>query len=90
MKIYATFANRKACPEASELVCAWDEFCIEGNHEGWEADRQKALDAFGSDLLRHATFEIDIPIAQVDAALDPESQGEIPAAMRRDPEEAAS
>jgi hypothetical protein len=89
MKIYATFANRHYAPEASELVCAWDEFCIEGNYEGWEADRQKALDSFGSDLLRHATFEIEVPMDEVDAALNPDAQGTLQASsIRRDPEDA--
>lgn len=71
MKIIATFANRAYDPEEVELVCAWDEFSVDNNHEGWEADRRDSLASWGNDLLRHVTVEIDVEMGDIYEALDP-------------------
>lgn len=33
--------------DAPEIVLCWDEFCIEGNEDGWIEARLKALETYG-------------------------------------------
>ena len=71
MLILATFANRKYDPENStELVVAWDEFCVEGNPDGYDEERDKALASWGDDLLRWVEVEIEVPMAEIEKALN--------------------
>src|SRR5690349_13750049 len=70
MLILATFANRKWDPENStELVVAWDEFSVEGNPDGYDQERDKALASWGDDLLRWVEVEIEVPMDEVDKVL---------------------
>lgn len=71
MKIFATFANRKYDPDVVELIDAWDEFSADENYSGYEASRKAAIESWGGDLLRWVTVEIDVPAAEIYAALDP-------------------
>lgn len=65
MRIWATFINRKHDPKAAELVTAWDEFSIEENPEGYDADVAASVKACQPDVLHSATVEIIIPDSQV-------------------------
>lgn len=71
MIVVATFANRKYDPEVIELVCAWDEYSVDSNPKGWEEDRAKSLASWGDELLRAVDVEINVPMSQVEAALNP-------------------
>ena len=35
--------------DVPEVVECWDEYCIEGNPDGWEEARSKALKKYGDD-----------------------------------------
>jgi hypothetical protein len=65
MKIVATFANFTYDADVIELACAWDEYSMDANYEGWEKDKKKTLDAYGDDLLHHVDVEIEVPMASV-------------------------
>ena len=63
MKIVAIFAQERDYPdEGIELLTAWDEYCIDGNPEGFEEDVRKNIEARGGhdDLdVRQVVIEID-------------------------------
>lgn len=71
MKIIATFANRTHEPDAVELVCAWDEYSIDANYEGWVEDKQKQLGSWGNELLNSVDVEIEIDVTEIWKRLDP-------------------
>ena len=72
-EITTTWANRKYDPHTPELVCAWDEYSIDNNYDGWVEDKQKALNSWGEDLLSHVDIVIYVPFEVVDQALNPAS-----------------
>ena len=64
MLIYVLFAQRKEdYPEqyAPEVLVAWDEFCVDGNLEGWEETKKRAIEACGDQLT--ATREITLSVS---------------------------
>lgn len=65
MRIYATFVNWKHAPKEIEMVCAWDEFSVDNNPDGYEKDRADSLKSYEPDYLHAATVEIIIPESQV-------------------------
>jgi len=67
MILLATFANRHYDPEEFELVHCWDEYCVEGNVDGYEESRQEALDSWGDDLARWVTVQLELPDEAVKA-----------------------
>jgi len=72
MKIIATFANRVHDPEIVELVCAWDEYSVDANYEGWQEDRRHQLDSWDDDLLRSVDVEIEVNMSKIYEVLIPE------------------
>lgn len=71
MKILATFVNFKHDDELIELVHAWDEYCADGNYDGYTKTRDEAVASYGDDILNHVTVTIDINETAVIHALNP-------------------
>lgn len=66
MRIRATFINRSYDPTHIELVHAWDEFSIDDNPEGYEADLAEDLATYQPDVLKVVTVDIAIPYSALD------------------------
>jgi hypothetical protein len=58
--IATLWVTRKSEPGHPELVCAWDEFDIEGNWEGWAEACRKAKESIGDDLDQYRYFDVVI------------------------------
>lgn len=61
MRIHTVWAVRTYSPDEPELVTAWDEFSVDSNPEGFDADVQKSLASWGSDLGTHRRIDFIIP-----------------------------
>jgi len=67
--IATLWVSRKSCPgDPPEMVAAWDEWCIEGNWEGWAEACDKALASLGDDLDQHRYFSIRVPFDQIEGS----------------------
>lgn len=49
-----------------ECVCAWDEWSIEGNWEGWRNAVAEALKSIGEDLWQYRTFNLRVPLDPIE------------------------
>ena len=71
MKILATFVNWKHDPEAIDLVCAWDEYSVDNNFDGYTKDRDQSIASYGTEIQGSVTVEIVIDANEVLSALNP-------------------
>jgi hypothetical protein len=78
VNLYALFALRKG-EDIPELLEAWDEYSVDGNWDGWEAARTKALASIGDELHSSAIITITVPVEPIEQALNPrvEVTGEV-------------
>lgn len=61
-----------------ELMVAWDEFCVDGNPEGYAEDKKKAIESWGDDLAAQREIVISVPTDQIEAAFRaPTIQGNV-------------
>lgn len=51
-----------------ELMVAWDEYCVDNYAEGYENEKQEAIDSWKDDLVAHRELRISVPIDQVESA----------------------
>lgn len=70
MDIYATFANTKDFPDEMELVAAWNEYRVDNNPDGYEAEVSKGLESLGDQLYRNVKVKITISTADEMAIFD--------------------
>lgn len=62
IEIRTLWGTRKGFgPEYAELMVAWDEYCIDANPEGFDADCEKAIASWGDDVeaARFITIRVD-------------------------------
>lgn len=59
MKIYTLWGKRP--DDTTELMVAWDEYCVDGNPEGFEEALAEARKSWGSDLVDDRPLAIEIP-----------------------------
>lgn len=71
MRIYATFTASVDRPDEIELVHAWDEFCVDGNPEGYNQTRRAELAKYDEASYARATVTIDVPDDALVGALFP-------------------
>jgi hypothetical protein len=80
MKIFCLFGQRKEehGPRETELMVAWDEYCVEENEEGFAEEIARAKRSWGDDLAQWRMIEVEIPDALIDQAFDPvQAQGTV-------------
>jgi len=72
MKIVCLF-GRTRCEEntAPELLVAWDEYTLDCNPEGFEADCEKAKKSYGGDLVASRIVEIEVDEEELSALFAP-------------------
>ena len=46
---------------APELMVAWDEYCLEANSDGYEAEKAKAIKEWGGDLVASRELILHVP-----------------------------
>lgn len=61
MKIRATFVW-PSYAEGPELACAWDEYCIDANDEGWAEERAKRIASYGDELDPTMVRDVDLVV----------------------------
>jgi hypothetical protein len=66
LMIWAVVENESDAPW---MVAAWDEYSIEGNHEGWEQEIAKAVKECGGENIR--IIRTHIPYDTVQQAFMP-------------------
>ena len=81
MKICTTWITRTYAQDTPELICAWGEYDIDGNYDGWRDDRQAQIDAIGKDLHTFRDIDIEVDYEAVQAIFaDQTLQGKVEAA----------
>lgn len=68
MDIVTVWITRTYSQDTPEMVCAWDEYCCEGNWEGFEKERDEAIAAIGDDLDQVRTINIRIDYGDIQDA----------------------
>ena len=61
MRIHTVWAVRESSPDEPELVTAWDEFSVDANPEGFDADVKEGLESWGTDLETHRYIDLIVP-----------------------------
>lgn len=65
MRVHALFITRPHNPDLPELLTAWDEYSVDENWEGYQADIAAKLASVEGDVDRHAIVTIDVDEAAI-------------------------
>ena len=71
MIVKSLWIRRKYDPSVPELLTAWDEYSIEENPDGFEADVEQALDKIGSDLMSYRVIDLVVYTPAILNAFEP-------------------
>lgn len=55
---------------APEVMTAWDEYCLEDNWDGWEADKAARIDEWGVDLDECVEVVVELNDDDIDKAFE--------------------
>lgn len=50
-----------------EVMLAWDEYCLDDNWDGWEAEKARVIETWGDDLHAAREMVVSVPDDAIDA-----------------------
>jgi len=71
MIVKSLWIRRKYDPSVPELLTAWDEYSIDENRDGFEADVEQSLNKVGSDLLDYRIIDLVVFSESIREAFNP-------------------